>query len=289
MTSELKDKLSATAARVDAFLETRLSGLDAKMHEPMMHAALGGKKMRAFMVEQSASLFDVPVETALPAMAAIEAMHGYSLVHDDLPAMDDDDIRRGKLTVHKAFDEATAILVGDALQTLSFELISELEIDAMNTVTLSGRLAKAAGANGMVLGQAQDIAAETAERPLTLDEIKSLQANKTGALIWWSATAGAVMAGAEDKSLSEFANALGLAFQIHDDILDVEGDAAETGKAVQKDSSAGKATFVSLLGLDAAKNAAKEEVARAKDALSAFGDSAVALRQLADYTITRNK
>ena len=165
MHSDLAHALTDSAARVDAFLEQRLSALDPLMQKPIQHAVLGGKKMRAFMVQESAKLYDIDTDIALPAMAAIEAMHGYSLVHDDLPAMYDDDLRRGKPTVHIAYDEATAILVGDALQTLCFEFLGSCEIPPTNTVSLVSRMARAAGADGMVLGQAQDIAAETAATP----------------------------------------------------------------------------------------------------------------------------
>ena len=288
MSTDLQTALGQSAARVDAFLERRISEFHPMMSAPILHAVLGGKKMRAFMVEASAALYDQSPETALPAMAAIEAMHAYSLVHDDLPAMDDDDMRRGKPTVHKAYDEATAILVGDALQSLCFEFLADLDIPPVRIVSLSSRMARAAGADGMVLGQAQDIAAETADTALDLNEITALQANKTGKLIWWSATSGAIMAGASDAALTEYAAALGLAFQIQDDVLDVEGDVRQTGKALRKDADTGKATFVSLLGLDAAKAAAKSEVERAKDALTEYGQSAVTLSQLADFTIARN-
>ncbi|MEC7257983.1 MAG: polyprenyl synthetase family protein, partial [Pseudomonadota bacterium] len=218
----------------------------------------------------------------------IEAMHAYSLVHDDLPAMDDDDLRRGLPTVHVKWDEATAILAGDALQALAFELVSDARCGRAEVrAALSRGLARAAGARGMVLGQALDIAAEAAGTPLDLEAITRLQAGKTGALIEWAATAGAVMAGADTGPLGHYARDLGLAFQIADDILDVEGDEAKIGKRLQKDAAAGKATFVSLLGLDAAKKRARDLVTSACDALSSYGAGAETLRETARFVISR--
>ena len=185
---------------------------------------------------------------------AIEAIHAYSLVHDDMPAMDDDDLRRGKPTVHKVWDEAMAVLVGDALQSLAFEIVVSGDLPDERLLELSRTLAESAGARGMALGQAMDIAAETAGAPLSLAEISALQAGKTGALIEWSAMAGPRMAGADTRSMQDYARALGLAFQIADDILDVEGDEEKTGKRVGKDDAANKATFVSHLGLDGGEN-----------------------------------
>ena len=226
---------------------------------------------------------------AVQAAAAIEAVHAYSLVHDDLPAMDDDSLRRGQPTVHVKWDEATAVLVGDALQALAFGLLAR--DDAAPTpqarLDLLATLAHAAGASGMVLGQALDIAAETAPTPLTLDQITRLQAGKTGALITWSACAGARMAGADTGPLAAYAGALGLAFQIADDILDAEGDPALAGKRLQKDEAAGKATFVSLLGLDGAKARARDLVAQAQAALDPYGAQADVLRQAAQFVIAR--
>ena len=229
-------------------------------------------------------------ESAINTAAAIEFIHTYSLIHDDLPAMDDDDMRRGKPTIHKAFDEATAILAGDALQSVAFELISSCvqNFPAQNVVQASKALAIAAGAQGMVLGQAQDIAAETAGTPLNLDAVKTLQAHKTGALINWASTAAPMLAGADLKPFETYAKHVGLAFQIWDDVLDVEGDAATIGKAVNKDQSAGKATFVSILGLSGAKAAAKDEIDAAKAALDEFGERAATLRQIADFSISRH-
>ncbi|TMV84897.1 polyprenyl synthetase family protein [Thioclava sp. BHET1] len=281
----LRGDAERVAARLEAVLATR-------SEEPVVHAmryALrGGKGLRGFLVLESARLHGVAEAAALPAAAAIEAMHAYSLVHDDLPAMDDDALRRGQPTVHVKWDEATAILAGDALQTLAFELLSLPEIGpAERRIALVAGLARAAGAEGMVLGQALDIAAETVEAPLTLVQITRLQAGKTGALIRWSAEAGAVIAGEDPTALGQYAAALGLAFQIADDILDVTGDVQKAGKAVGKDAAAGKATFVSLMGLDGAKNRAAELVAEAEAALEPYGAKADTLRQAARFVIAR--
>jgi farnesyl diphosphate synthase len=199
--------------------------------------------------------------------------------------MDDDDLRRGQPTIHKRWDEATAVLAGDALQALAFEMLADVPEPALMMQTL----ATASGVHGMVGGQAADIAAETASTPLTLDQITVLQAGKTGALITWAACAGPRMAAADITPLRAYGDALGLAFQIADDVLDIEGDAAEVGKAVGKDTAAGKATFVSLLGLDGAKDRASQLVAEACDALSCYGDDAETLKNAARFVIARRK
>jgi farnesyl diphosphate synthase len=257
--------------------------------EAMSYAVRGGKTLRGFLVLEGARLHGVKPDVAAPVAAAIEAVHAYSLVHDDLPSMDNDDLRRGEPTVHKAWDEATAVLAGDALQALAFELIMTADIADAAKVTLAQTLAKDAGARGMVGGQAMDIAAETAGAPLTLSQIEQLQAKKTGALIEWACAAGPRMAGAEAAPLLTYGRALGRAFQIADDILDIEGDAATVGKAVGKDNDAGKATFVSLLGMDAAKSRAKALVQEACDALHIYGEDADVLREAARFVITRDK
>ena len=283
--------LAEAQTRIGDFLDNQMAALgDDDIAQGMRYATNGGKRLRGFLVLESAALFDVPLARALYAAGAVECLHAYSLVHDDLPCMDDDDLRRGQPTVHKKWDEATAVLVGDALQTFAFELLSCEEAGtAEEGRTLVATLAKASGAEGMVLGQAQDIAAETAGRPLTLEEITALQANKTGRLIEWPAHAGAILGGADPAPLRAYARAIGLAFQIADDILDVEGDAAKAGKALRKDADAGKATFVSLLGLEAAKARAKALVEDADAALSPYGDKAQSLRDLAHYIVTRDK
>ena len=256
----------------------------------MRHALAGGKTLRGFLVLEGARLHGIGPDRAAPVAAAIECVHAYSLVHDDLPCMDDDDLRRGQPTVHRKWDEATAVLAGDALQALAFELIAAAEgLADRAKVALVASLARAAGVAGMVGGQALDIAAETAPAQLTLAQITALQAGKTGALITWSCCAGPRMAGADETALRAYGDALGLAFQIADDVLDVEGDAAEVGKAVGKDAGAGKATFVSLLGLDGAKRRAQALVDAACDALDPYGTDAEILREAARFVITRTK
>lgn len=254
----------------------------------MRYATSGGKRLRACLVLQSAQLHGVDATAALNPAAAIEALHGYSLVHDDLPCMDDDAMRRGQPTVHVKWDEMTAVLAGDALQALAFELVSHPDTGTPQVradLTLS--LARAAGGQGMVLGQALDMEAEAAAIPLTLDQITILQAGKTGALFEWSATAGARMAGADPAPLARYAAAMGLAFQIRDDMIDATGDAAQAGKAVGKDAAAGKATFVSLLGLDGARARATALVDEADAALSIYGPKADTLRAIARFAVTR--
>ncbi|KGM88781.1 Geranylgeranyl pyrophosphate synthase [Roseovarius mucosus DSM 17069] len=285
----MQARLAAEAEAIQAHLNRVLAPFGTgPVAEGMRYATRGGKRIRGFLVMESARLHDVPASAAIWPATAIEALHAYSLVHDDLPAMDNDDLRRGQPTVHVKWDEATAILVGDALQSLAFELVAHPDCGpAEARADLALSLARAAGGQGMVLGQALDIAAETATTPLTLDEITTLQAGKTGALIQWSATAGAFMAQADSQPLDIYARALGLAFQIQDDVIDVTGDAASAGKAVGKDAAAGKATFVSLLGLEGARARSASLVDEACDALSCYGANADALRDLARFVISR--
>jgi farnesyl diphosphate synthase len=255
----------------------------------MGYACSGGKRIRAFLVMESARLHGVADDAALPVAAAVEALHAYSLVHDDLPAMDDDDLRRGQPTVHVKWSEATAILAGDALQSLAFGLLAGPAIgDPAARVRLVAAFAQAVGGAGMVWGQALDIEAETAATPLTLDQITQLQGGKTGALIRFSALAGPLIADADPAPLVAYAEALGLAFQIADDILDVTGNEDVTGKRVGKDVAAGKATFVSLLGLDGARSEAARLVAAGDAALAPYGEAAANLRQLARFVIERD-
>ncbi|MEM6477802.1 MAG: polyprenyl synthetase family protein [Pseudomonadota bacterium] len=284
-----RDELSVSAKRIGAYLHAHLSDWgDLPVIEGMRYALAGGKGLRGFLVIEGARLHGIDALGALPAAAAIEALHAYSLVHDDLPCMDDDDLRRGQPTVHVKWNEATGVLVGDALQALAFELVADHASPKGDVrAALAASLAKASGAQGMVLGQAQDIAAETAPGPLTLDEITALQRNKTGALIEWASMAGPMLAEADPSALADYARYLGLAFQIADDILDVEGDAAALGKAAQKDAEAGKATFVSLLGLDGAKTCAAELVVAACDALAPYGGQADTLKEAAHFTVSR--
>ncbi|WP_322867225.1 polyprenyl synthetase family protein [Aquicoccus sp. G2-2] len=283
-------RLDEVQTLIAAHLREVMAGLgEAPVAEAMRYASGGGKRLRACLVIESARLHDIDDAQALWAASAVECLHAYSLVHDDLPCMDDDDIRRGLPTVHRQWDEATAVLAGDALQALCFEVLarSECSTDAGVRADLVLSMAEAAGVRGMVLGQALDIAAESAEAPLTLAEITQLQAGKTGALITWSACAGARLAQADVAPLTAYGDALGLAFQIADDVLDVEGHAEEMGKAVGKDEEAGKATFVSLLGLDEAKHRAAELVETACEALSSYGDKAESLREAARFVISR--
>jgi len=281
----LKDVQAAVQARLDSALADRA---EIPVVQAMRYALQGGKRLRAFLVVEGAALFGIPATGALPAAAAVEALHAYSLIHDDLPCMDDDDLRRGQPTVHVKWDEATAVLAGDALQTLAFELCCDPSLGAAERrLDLVRALAQASGAEGMVLGQALDIAAETAAAPLTLAEITALQAGKTGALISFSAEAGAILAGVDRAPLAAYARALGLAFQIADDILDVEGDPAKAGKRLGKDAGAGKATFVSLLGLEGAKTRARALIEEAETALLPYGATAENLREAARFVISR--
>jgi farnesyl diphosphate synthase len=283
----LAEALEYAQGAVLGCAEMAIGDVDLPVADAMLYALTGGKCLRGFLALETARLHGLHIEHAIPAAAGIECMHAYSLVHDDLPAMDDDDLRRGQPTVHRKWDEATAILAGDALQALAFELVSETGCSAKAQSWLFTTLARAAGVRGMVGGQARDIAAETAAAPLTLEKITELQAGKTGALITWAATVGPRMAEANDGFLTDYGDALGLAFQIWDDVLDVTGDAAELGKAVRKDAAAGKATFVSLLGLDGAKRRAETLVEAACDALSPYGENADTLREAARFVIAR--
>ena len=283
------DALKRTATETVSAIERRLSGRSGDIADAMQYAVAGGKGLRAFLVHEGAGLHGVPAEVAMSGAEAIECIHAYSLVHDDLPCMDDDDLRRGQPTVHRKWDEATAVLAGDALQALAFEAVSEAGLTVESRLIMVRTLAEAAGVGGMVGGQAMDIAAETAGQALSLDEITVLQAGKTGALITWACCAGPRMAGEDDAALRAYGDALGLAFQIADDVLDVEGDAAAVGKAVRKDDAAGKATFVSLLGLEAAKRRAADLVELACEALNPYGDRADSLRDAARFVIARDR
>ncbi len=286
-----QERLREHAARIQAVLNAALKGQQGPdIGAAMGYAVRGGKRLRGFLVMEGAALYGVGPGQSVHAAAAVEALHTYSLIHDDLPSMDNDDMRRGQPTVHVKWDEATAVLAGDALQALAFELLTHAGIgDADRRLKLVMTLARAAGARGMVLGQAQDIAAETATTSPGLSEITELQRNKTGRLIHWSAEAGPLMAGRDPETMRRYARALGLAFQIADDILDVEGDAETAGKRVGKDADRGKATFVSLLGLDAARARARALVDEAVDALAEFGPEADVLRDGARFVIARNR
>ena len=286
--SALQENSQIIQRHLDAVLTERT---DVPVVEAMRHSLNGGKRLRGFLVVKSAALYGIPIAQSIWPASGIEAIHAYSLVHDDMPCMDDDDLRRGMPTVHKKWDEATAILAGDALHSLAFELVlnSATSPDASIRAELALRLAKDSGAEGMVLGQALDIAAETASRPLTLDDITALQNGKTGALFRWSATSGAILGGGDPEPLRIFADAVGLAFQIADDILDVEGDPEKAGKRLHKDENAGKATFVSILGLEAAKSRAQSLVDIACDAISPLGGGCDVLKDCARFIIARDR
>ena len=284
-----RERLAEDAALIQTHFDRVLAGFETlPVTSGMAWATWGGKRLRGFWVLESARLHGIGTERAIWPATAIEALHAYSLVHDDLPCMDDDDLRRGRPTVHAKWDEGTAVLAGDALHSLAFELAAHPECGpAAVRADLVLSLARAAGAAGMVEGQARDMAAESAPASLTLDQITALQAGKTGALIEWSACAGARLAQADPAPLREYARALGLAFQIADDILDVEGDAQKAGKRLQKDASKGKATFVSLLGLDAARTRARDLADAACDTLTSYGARAETLREAARFVISR--
>ncbi len=292
-----------TEARLDALLgaKTEPPEEDAppprRLLDAISHATLGGgKRFRPFLVVESAALFGLSEQEALDTAAAVECVHCYSLAHDDLPAMDNDATRRGQPTVWKAFDEWTAILAGDALLTFAFETLSAPATHPNGEVRLEliAGLARAAGARGMVGGQALDLEAERLPRdlPLSLAEILHLQSLKTGALITFAAEAGAILGQADNdarRALRTFGTELGLAFQIADDLLDAEGDAATVGKAVSKDAAAGKATLVSLMGIDAARAELKRVEQAAIAALYPFGERAATLIEAAHFVTSRNR
>lgn len=263
----------------------------ARLGDAMRYAALGGgKRLRPFLMIQSARLFGVEEKAALDAACALECVHCYSLVHDDLPAMDDDDMRRGRPTTHKAFDEATAILAGDALLTLAFEILSapRTHKDATTRAELVLMLAKASGWHGMALGQELDLSA--AHHSFSTEDTMTMQALKTGALFAFACEGGAVLGNANAQgraALATYANAFGQAFQLADDLLDAEGDAEAAGKAVAKDAIRGKATLVALLGIDGAKAHLAGLVAEAEDALAPFGDKATMLIDAARFVAER--
>ena len=266
-------------------------GVPVRLTAAMRHAVLGGgKRLRPFLVLESARLCGVKDEEAVNAAAALECVHCYSLVHDDLPAMDDDDLRRGRPTVHKAFDEATAILAGDTLLTLAFEILADpgTHHDPAVRSELALGLARSSGGAGMAGGQMLDL--EAPGQTLGEAEILRLQSMKTGALIRFSCEAGAILAQTDERrrhALLDYGRALGLAFQLADDLLDVEGDAALVGKAVAKDSEAGKATLVSLIGVDEARNRLGEMIGVASDALAPFGADAATLIAAAHFVAER--
>ncbi len=287
-------RIRETAGLVESALDASLArrpGPLGRVVDAMRHGALdGGKRLRPFLVIASADLFGCPRERSIRVGAAVEMIHCYSLIHDDLPAMDDSDLRRGRPAVHKAFDEATAILAGDALLTQAFEILAEPQThpDAEIRCALALELARASGREGMVGGQMIDIYAE--QKNFDLAGIEELQRLKTGALIRFSAVAGGIVGGAgmaERAALAAFAEDLGLAFQIVDDLLDAFGDAQEIGKPIGQDADMDKATFVKLLGADGARAKAEELVQSAKAHLALFGPAADPLRGSADFVFQR--
>lgn len=287
-------RIRETAGLVETALDRllpRRSGPLGRVVDAMRHGALdGGKRLRPFLVIASADMFDAPRERSIRTGCAVEMIHCYSLIHDDLPAMDDSDLRRGRPSVHKAYDDATAILAGDALLTQAFEILAEpaTHPDAAVRCRLALELARASGKDGMVGGQMIDIYAE--QKTFDLAGIEELQRLKTGAIIRFSAMAGGVVGGASEpeiESLRLYAEDLGLSFQIVDDLLDAFGDAEALGKPVGQDADMDKATFVKLLGAEGARDKAKALVERAKSHLSPFGARAEALKGAAEFVFTR--
>ena len=305
-TESFQSQLTSVAAETERLLTSLLAAQPAagelarpnRLLEAMRYATLnGGKRFRPFLVAASSALFDVPRQRALLVGAALECVHCYSLVHDDLPAMDDDDLRRGQPTAHKKYDEATAILAGDGLLTFAFDILARPEAhpDASVRMELVMALARGSGLGGMVGGQMLDLAAEgrfDSGKRQSLDEqgVATLQAMKTGALLRFGCVAGGILgqASAEQRAaLDRYGDIVGKAFQIADDLLDVEGDSATLGKAAGKDAEAGKATLVAVLGIDKAKARLKTLVADAEASLKPFGARAAVLAEAARFVAER--
>ena len=287
-------RLTEVADRVTVALDQLIppaQGPEADLMRAMRHSALAnGKRMRPFYVIETGAMFDAPEKSLLRTAAALECIHCYSLIHDDLPCMDDDDFRRGQPTVHKAFDEATAVLAGDALLTLAFKIIanSETHQDSHVRLKLIERLSDASGALGMVGGQMIDMLQD--ESPRDLNTITRMQRLKTGALISYSVEAGAIIGGAseaERHALHGFAHDLGLAYQISDDLLDATGNEADVGKPLRTDESAGKANFVTILGVEQARERVRLLAAQAKEHLAIFRNRAHILLQSVDFVLDR--
>ena len=287
----------ATETRLAELLAALVSldGSSRRLTAAMHHALLGGgKRFRPFLVIESAALFGLSEGDAIDTAAALECVHCYSLAHDDLPAMDNDIMRRGRPTVWHAYDEWTAVLAGDALLTLAFEILAlpTTHADPSVRATLVMELAKASGALGMVGGQSLDLEAEklSDQAPQSLTSIRHLQSMKTGALIRFACASGPILAKAPDEDrrrLERFGDVMGFAFQISDDLLDVEGTAEEVGKAVAKDAAAGKATLVSLMGLDAARSKLAELEQEAIGLLAPYGSRAATLAEAATFVVNR--
>jgi farnesyl diphosphate synthase len=282
--------------RVERALDRWLPPADLRperLHEAMRYAALGeGKRVRPVLVYAAGQALDARPECLDGAACAVELIHAYSLVHDDLPAMDDDDLRRGRPTCHRVYDEATAILAGDALQTLAFRVLCDddaLCVDRADRLRMIQELACASGSRGMAGGQALDM--EATGQEIDLAQLENLHIHKTGALILASVRMGALAAGAggdqRQQGLERYAKCLGLAFQVHDDVLDVDGDAQTLGKTGGKDAAANKATYPGLLGLDAAREMASRLIEDALDNIAAFDEKADPLRHLARYVVSR--
>ena len=290
--SRLRDVASSVEARLDQLLPEP-AGHQSIIFEAARYAALGGgKRLRPFLAVETARMLGGPqnqfMDKALTVGCALECLHVYSLIHDDLPCMDDDDLRRGKPTLHRAYDEAIAVLAGDALLTRSFGILGEVDLPDNIKAKLVTELAISGGMSGMIGGQVVDISVAEGERDEAL--ITELQAMKTGALIDFAVRAGGYVAGASEtelSALSAYARDMGLAFQIQDDILDVTGDAKTVGKAVGKDANLGKATFVSILGLNGARKRAKELGVKAKNHLEPWGSSAQTLNDTVDFVLER--
>jgi farnesyl diphosphate synthase len=296
MPPALQEAARQISSAIDAAFESLLPVPEdprRALFEAMRHATIGGgKRLRPLLVKATGDLFNLPEESVTRVGLAIECIHVYSLVHDDLPAMDNDDMRRGKPTVHIAFDEATAILAGDCLHDLAFEILADHRThgDPFVRCELMRALAHASGPNGMAGGQMMDLVAENT--PFDLGAVTRLQQLKTGAIIGFCIEAAAIMAHLAPEArtgLHGYAHDIGLAFQIADDLLDVEGDAEVAGKALQKDAAAGKQTFVSLLGVERAHEQARMLVEQAKAHLHDFGERADLLRAIADYIIERDR
>jgi farnesyl diphosphate synthase len=292
----LPEAIAQVSYEVDGLFDVLLAVPDdarAPLFKAMRHAAIGGgKRLRPLLLIATASIFNVARDYAVRSGTAIEAIHVYSLVHDDLPCMDDDDLRRGKPTVHKAFDEATAVLAGDSLHAMAFEILASPEThpDPFIRAELMATLATASGPDGMAGGQMMDLEAE--KSTFDLPTVTRLQALKTGALIAASVEMGAILGHLPADSrthLRGYARDIGLAFQIVDDIMDVEGDEALAGKALHKDAAAGKATFVSLMGLERAKQQAEMLVEQAISHLAGYGTEADLLRAIARYVLERDR
>lgn len=289
-TSVIKETAALVEEALDDFLPTQEGPLGRVVDAMRWGALDGGKRLRPFLVIAAADMFDTPRVRSIRVGCAVEMIHCYSLIHDDLPAMDDSDLRRGRPSVHKKFDDATAILAGDALLTQAFEILAEEETHPNGDVrcAVALELARASGKAGMVGGQMIDIYAE--QKDFDLAGVTQLQRLKTGALIRFSAVGGGIVGQAspdEVAALSAYAEDLGLAFQIVDDILDATGDAEELGKPAGQDAEMDKATFIKLLGMDGAKSKASELVERCKSHLDRFGDAAAPLKGAADFVFER--